>query len=84
MDTAGVDGARSGASWSADQPATRGFATVRHGFTHFTLDLHLVARAEPPDGEGWWQSLDRLNEAGLPTLYRSAAEVALAREKFAA
>ena len=55
-------------------------ATVHHGFTHFTLDLHLVARADPPPGEGWWQPLDRLDEAGLPTLYRRAAEAGHARE----
>jgi A/G-specific adenine glycosylase len=50
---------------------------VRHVFTHFSLDLHVVPRAEP-EGEGWWQPLDRLSEAGLPTLYRKAAELALA------
>ena len=49
----------------------------RHGFTHFTLDLHIVPRAEPV-GEGWWQPLDRLAEAGLPTLYAKAAEAMLA------
>jgi A/G-specific adenine glycosylase len=50
--------------------------TVRHVFTHFTLDLVVEAR---PDrvGEGWWQPLDRLDQAGLPTLYRRAADVAL-------
>ena len=42
--------------------------TVRHVFTHFSLDLDIVRRAEP-EGEGWWQPLDRLDEAGLPTLY---------------
>jgi A/G-specific adenine glycosylase len=51
-------------------------ATVRHVFTHFSLDLHLVPRDEP-EGEGWWQSVDRFAEAGLPTLYRRAAELAL-------
>jgi A/G-specific adenine glycosylase len=54
-------------------------ATVRHVFTHFSLDLAIVPRAEP-DGEGWWQPLDRLNQAGLPTLYRKAVEAALAAE----
>jgi A/G-specific adenine glycosylase len=47
---------------------------VRHAFTHFSLDLHIVPRAEPV-GEGWWQPLDALDEAGLPTLYRRAAEL---------
>jgi A/G-specific adenine glycosylase len=51
--------------------------TVRHVFTHFSLDLSIVARARP-EGEGWWQPLDRLGEAGLPTLYRRAADLVLA------
>jgi A/G-specific adenine glycosylase len=50
--------------------------TVRHVFTHFALELSVVSKAEPA-GEGWWQPLDRLPEAGLPTLYRRAAELAL-------
>lgn len=49
---------------------------VRHVFTHFSLDLAVVTKAEPTD-DGWWQPLDRLAEAGLPTLYRKAAELAL-------
>ena len=51
--------------------------TVRHVFTHFSLDLDVVRRFDPV-GEGWWHPLDRLDEAGLPTLYRRAAELALA------
>ena len=70
--------------WTAERPSEPAFATVHHGFTHFTLDLHLVARVEPAGGEGWWQPLDRIGEAGLPTLYRRAAEAGLAEEKFAA
>ena len=73
-----------GDEWSEARPIERGFATVRHGFTHFTLDLHLVTRAEPPGGEGWWQPIDGIAEAGLPTLYRRAAEAGLAQEKIAA
>ena len=30
-----------------------------------------------PIGEGWWHPLDKLAEAGLPTLYKRAAELAL-------
>jgi A/G-specific adenine glycosylase len=73
-----------GPEWTAERPSEPAFATVHHGFTHFTLDLHLVARVEPAGGEGWWQPLDRIGEAGLPTLYRRAAEAGLAEEKFAA
>lgn len=72
-----------GSDWGDESPSERGFATVHHGFTHFTLDLHLVARAEP-SGEGWWQPLDRIGDAGLPTLYRRAAEAGMAEEKIAA
>jgi A/G-specific adenine glycosylase len=35
-----------------------------------------VTKAEP-EGEGWWQSIDSLGEAGLPTLYRKAVEAVL-------
>jgi A/G-specific adenine glycosylase len=52
--------------------------TVRHVFTHFSLDLDVVPRAEP-EGDGWWHPLDQLDDAGFPTLYRKAAELALAR-----
>jgi len=66
-----------GSDWGGEQPErVKPLGTVRHVFTHFSLDLHVVPRAEP-DGEGWWHPLDRLGEAGLPTLYRRAAELAL-------
>ena len=59
----------------ATEPDRRSIGTVRHVFTHFSLDLHIVPRRAAR--EGWWQPLDRLGEAGLPTLYRRAAELAL-------
>ncbi len=66
-----------GSDWTDARPGTKcPVGTVRHVFTHFSLDLALEPRAEPV-GEGWWHSLDRLHEAGLPTLYRRAAELAL-------
>ncbi|MDQ3144726.1 MAG: A/G-specific adenine glycosylase [Pseudomonadota bacterium] len=68
-----------GPEWSDEPPAVPTIAAVAHGFTHFTLDLHLVARAGAPPGDGWWQPLHLLNEAGLPTLYRRAAEAVLTR-----
>jgi A/G-specific adenine glycosylase len=58
--------------------------TVRHIFTHFTLSLELYAASPPrtraglPDGE-WWP-IDRLDEAGLPSLFRKAASLGLNRE----
>ncbi len=73
-----------GPDWGEAPPSGPVVATVRHGFTHFTLDLHLVPAADPPPGDGWWQPLDGLGSAGLPTLYRRAAEAWLARQgKFA-
>jgi A/G-specific adenine glycosylase len=66
-----------GNDWSDARRAPDGIATVRHVFTHFSLDLTIVRRSEPL-GEGWWQALDGLSEAGLPTLYRRAAELVLA------
>jgi A/G-specific adenine glycosylase len=55
---------------------------VGHVFTHFALELGLsihlgTLRGDPP-GEGEWWPLDRLDEAGLPTLFAKAAGLALA------
>jgi A/G-specific adenine glycosylase len=57
--------------------------TVRHVFTHFSLDLQVVLRSEPT-AEGWWHPISELPRAGLPTLYRRAAQIALAEQKHAA
>jgi A/G-specific adenine glycosylase len=66
-----------GADWTPEPREPRNaVGTVRHAFTHFSLDLTIVLRAEP-EGEGWWHPLDQLDEAGLPTLYRRAADLAL-------
>ena len=50
-------------------------ASVSHGFTHFTLELTLamasVTAHAPLDGE-WWP-VERLEEAGLPTVFAKAA-----------
>jgi A/G-specific adenine glycosylase len=66
-----------GPEWT-DEPESHSqvLGHVTHVFTHFRLELDVVAAAEPA-GEGWWQSLDTLAEAGLPTLYRRAAEAVL-------
>nr|WP_137677949.1 A/G-specific adenine glycosylase [Parerythrobacter lutipelagi] len=55
--------------------------TVRHGFTHANLTLHVralehVRVSAVPDGE-WWPLAD-LDNAGLPTLFAKAARLALA------
>ena len=74
-----------GSEWGAGEPARlNAIATVRHVFTHFSLDLHVIPRSDP-EGEGWWQPLDDLDLAGLPTLYRRAAEAVLsAHDRLAA
>jgi A/G-specific adenine glycosylase len=70
-----------GSDWSDAPPdQAKPLGTVRHVFTHFSLDLLIEQRADPV-GEGWWQPLAGIAEAGLPTLYRKAVESALcARE----
>ena len=68
-----------GPSWSGERPES-GQATlahVRHVFTHFALELSVVESSDT-GGDGWWQPIDGLAEAGLPTLYRRAAEAVLA------
>lgn len=56
---------------------------VGHVFTHFSLELNLAVYLGPrcdglPAEEGEWWPLDRLDEAGLPTLFAKAARLALA------
>jgi A/G-specific adenine glycosylase len=70
-----------GSDWSVSVAKPRtALGAIRHVFTHFTLDLFIEPRAEPI-GEGWWQDIDRLNDAGLPTLYRKAIEAVLSSEE---
>jgi len=68
-----------GTDWTEERPGAIALAIVRHVFTHFSLDLLIVPTSG--SGEGWWQSLDSLDQAGLPTLYRRAVEAALAAER---
>ncbi len=56
---------------------------VRHSFTHFDLELQLMlysgsdwARLTADEGE-WWR-VERLDEAGLPSLFAKAAQLVLA------
>ena len=50
---------------------------VRHTFTHFALELSVerLSTDLEPRGEGEWWPLDRLDEAGLPTLFAKAARL---------
>lgn len=65
--------------WSARGDGTSGEAgellgMVRHGFTHFDLELS-VQRASNPDGPGEWWPIADLDAAGLPTLFAKAARL---------
>lgn len=56
---------------------------VRHVFSHFSLQLQLAIYLGSEwdslvPGEGEWWPLDRIDEAGLPTLFAKAARLALA------
>ncbi len=64
-----------GADWRAVD------GTVAHVFTHFRLTLSVAATASVPAsaalGEGEWWPVKSLDSAGLPTLFRKAAQLAL-------
>ena len=52
--------------------------SVRHGFTHFRLELAVVAaRTEAPIA-GLWSTVERLGEHALPTLMKKVVRHALA------
>jgi A/G-specific adenine glycosylase len=59
------DAAPAAAEWSALP------GIVRHGFTHFQLELAVVAAQGA--AEGLWSPVDRLGEHALPTLMRKVA-----------
>jgi A/G-specific adenine glycosylase len=44
--------------------------TVRHGFTHFRLELAVAAATAAVPVEGLWSTIDRLGEHALPTLMK--------------
>jgi len=58
----------------------RGCGVVRHGFTHFDLELGVVAYAGDAwselGGEGEWWPVAEIDSAGLPTLFAKAARLA--------
>lgn len=64
-----------------DAPIAARFGTdigrVRHVFTHFALTMALtrVDDLSRAVGEGEWWPISRLDEAGLPTLYRRLASL---------
>jgi A/G-specific adenine glycosylase len=77
------DGWNAGSDGTAELPLAGGWrdlGAVRHTFTHFHLELRTIAiAAADPPGEGEWWPVDKLDEAGLPTLFAKAAMLALAQ-----
>jgi A/G-specific adenine glycosylase len=76
--------------WSAraDGTGTPPFAgdwimigAVRHGFTHASLTLRVLAceAADDPPGEGVWWPTERIGDAGLATLFVKAAQLVVAK-----
>jgi A/G-specific adenine glycosylase len=46
---------------------------VEHVFTHFALTMRLLCAEGEAEAEGVWWPIDRLGEAGLPTLFAKLA-----------
>lgn len=67
----GLEGAPAAAAWRMAD------TTVAHGFTHFDLQLALAVGQAGAHGvaEGEWWPVNRLHEAGLPTLFAKVATV---------
>ncbi len=77
------DGWSARADGSGEAPiagAWRAGGVVRHGFTHFDLELGLAIHAGDGGGlvNGEWWPVDEIEAAGLPTLFAKAAQLALA------
>ena len=62
--------------WTATARDPRALGEIRHVFTHFELRMSVVRLPEPV-GDGWWQPIDSIDAAGLPTLFRKAVSEAL-------
>ena len=61
--------------------AWKAAGVVRHGFTHFDLELSVVVHAGEalqPNGEGEWWPVETIEDAGLPTLFAKAARLVMA------
>jgi A/G-specific adenine glycosylase len=66
-----IDAAPAVAPWS---PLA---GTVRHGFTHFQLELAIVTAQTQRITEGLWSAIDGLGEHALPTLMKKVARHAI-------
>jgi A/G-specific adenine glycosylase len=52
---------------------------VRHGFTHFELELRVFTGRARANQAGVWCPIDRLSEMALPTLMKKVANHALGK-----
>jgi A/G-specific adenine glycosylase len=53
---------------------------VRHGFTHFEIEMTVMAgQAHPPAPKGVWSQVDRLSDHALPTLMKKVVRHALSK-----
>jgi len=53
--------------------AWRDAGAVEHVFTHFALEMRLLKAETAERPEGMWWPIDRIEEAGLPTLFAKLA-----------
>jgi A/G-specific adenine glycosylase len=60
------------------EAAWRDAGAVEHVFTHFSLTMTLRCAEGRADREGLWWPVERIGEAGLPTLFAKLAERGLA------
>ena len=60
------------------QAAWRDAGAVDHVFTHFSLTMQLRCAEGEADAAGLWWPVERISEAGLPTLFAKLAERGLA------
>jgi A/G-specific adenine glycosylase len=56
----------------------REIGAVAHVFTHFSLTMRVMAAEGETQAEGEWWPLERVEQAGLPTVFAKAASLALA------
>jgi A/G-specific adenine glycosylase len=64
-----------------DAPAEadwRELGVVEHVFTHFSLKMRVVGASGCASAEGEWWPVDRIGEAGLPTVFAKAAAIGAA------
>ncbi len=61
----------------------REIGSVSHVFTHFALTMRVLAAEGDAEVAGEWWPVERVAEAGLPTLFAKAAAVAVAEQSSA-